>query len=123
MRSRALHLCAVRLVLLACLGAPGCGADTILTPNTGGQGGGTAVRAEGDDFRGHGGLVVYFGDNAAKAIVIESRWLVTLVTPQADTVGTVDVHMRFSDGTTIDLPGAFTYEEQPGIVLQPEIGG
>ena len=121
----------VRAVLLAwvlgavgalALGACGRGHDPSLAPSRGGQAGGTAVRIEGDDFAGHGTLVVYFGNRAAKAIVVESRWLVTLLTPQGDAVGPVDVQMRFADGTTVEMPEAFTYEEQPGIVLQPDIG-
>lgn len=103
--------------------ACGRGAEPSLAPDRGGQAGGTSVRIEGDDFAGHGALVVYFGDRAAKGVVLESRWLVTVVTPQGDAVGSVDVQLRFSDGTTVELPDAFTYEEQPGIVLQPEIGG
>jgi hypothetical protein len=94
-----------------------------LTPARGGQAGGQAVRIEGDDMLGHGPLSVYFGVRAAKAVVIESPWLVTVLTPQSDEPGTVDVTLRFGDGTERQLPQAFTYDEQPGVVLRPEIGG
>ena len=117
LRAAALAGC---LGILFALGPCACGRghEPSLEPRGGGQAGGTVVRIEGDDFAGHGTLVVYFGNRAAKAIVIESRWLVTLMTPEGDDVGPVDVQMRFADGTTVELPEAFTYEEQAGLVLQ-----
>lgn len=94
-----------------------------LTPPRGGQVGGQAVHIEGEGFLGRGPLSVYFGVRAAKAVVIESPWLVDVLTPQAETPGTVDVTLRFGDGTELLLPQAYTYDEQPGVVLRPEIGG
>lgn len=81
------------------------------------------VRIEGEDFAGHGPVSVYFGVKGAKAVVIESPWLITVLTPQAEEPATVDIEVRFGDGTTLELPQAYTYEEEPGIVLRPEIGG
>jgi hypothetical protein len=81
------------------------------------------VHIEGEGFLGRGPLSVYFGVRAAKAVVIESPWLVDVLTPQAETPGTVDVTLRFGDGTELLLPQAYTYDEQPGVVLRPEIGG
>lgn len=114
------------LTLLAVSGLMGaCSAEHPLTlsPPRGGQGGGHVVRIEGEGFTGHGPVSVYFGVKAAKAVVIESPWLVTVLTPQIEEPSTVDVRLRFGDGTELELPQAYTYEEEPGIVLRPEIGG
>lgn len=81
------------------------------------------MRLEGEGFLGRGPLSVYFGARAAKAVVIESPRLVTVLTPQTETPDTVDVTLRFGDGTELVLPQAYTYDEQPGVVLRPEIGG
>ena len=101
-----------------------CGGDPTLrlSPDHGRQSGGEAIRIEGDDFVGHGAPVVYLGDRAAKMVVVESRWLITALTPQTDDPRTVDVLVRFQDGTELSLPEAFSFEEEQGIVLQPEIG-
>src|SRR5690606_28097527 len=114
----------VVLLAGACL-AMGCGAERplTLTPPRGGQVGGQVVRIEGEGFTGHGPVSVYFGVRAAKAVVIESPWLITVLTPQHEQPGVVDVLLRFGDGTERQLPQAYTYDEQPGIVLRPEIGG
>lgn len=81
------------------------------------------MRIEGDGFLGRGPLSVYFGERAAKAVVIESPRLVTVLTPQTETPDTVDVTLRFGDGTELVLSDAYSYDEQPGVVLRPEIGG
>ena len=94
-----------------------------VSPDHGRQSGGEAIRVEGNDFVGHGAPVVYLGDRAAKMVVIESRWLVTAITPQTDDPRTVDVLVRFQDGSEFTLLEGFTFEEEQGIVLQPEIGG
>lgn len=119
----------LRRGLLALLAAAwlgvGCTGEHPLTlePLRGGQVGGQAVRIRGEGFLGHGPLSVYFGVRAAKAVVIESQWLVTVLTPQSEEPGPVDVTLRFGDGTELVLPQAFSYEEQPGVVLRPSIGG
>ena len=81
------------------------------------------VRIEGEGFTSHGPVAVYFGAKGAKAVVIESPWLITVLTPQAEVPMTVDIQLRFGDGTTLELPQAYSYEEEPGLVLRPEIGG
>jgi hypothetical protein len=103
----------------------GCTAEPPLTvaPRKGGQVGGQAVRIEGEGFVGRGPVSVYFGVRAAKAVVIESPWRITVLTPQTEEPGWVDVTLRFGDGTELSLPQAYSYEEQPGVVLRPEIGG
>lgn len=106
------------------LSALGCSAEhpLRLAPARGGQGGGQAVRIEGEGFTEHGPVSVYFGNLSAKAIVIHGPWLITVLAPQHEEAGPVDVVLRFGDGTELTLPQAFTYDEQPGIVLQPVIG-
>lgn len=126
--ARPIRLLLRRQVVLLLAGAglaAGCAAEhpLTLTPPRGGQVGGQAVRIEGEGLMGHGPVSVYFGVRAAKAVVIESPWLITALTPQHEEPGTVDVKLRFGDGTELDLPQAYTFDEQPGIVLRPEIGG
>lgn len=103
----------------------GCSAEHPLTlaPAKGGQVGGQAVRIEGKGFGGRGPVAVYFGVRAAKAVVIESPWTITALTPQSEEPGTVDVTLRFGDGTELRLPQAYAFDAQPGVVLQPAIGG
>ncbi len=107
--------------LLASCGAP----DPTLrvSPREGTQAGGQELSIEGADFLGHGSLVVYLGERAAKGIVIESPTLIRVTTPETETIGAVDLRLRFSDGTEQVLEGGYTYEEQPGFVIQPRIGG
>ncbi len=116
-----------RFALLGALvGVPaGCGqpgGPLRVTPATAQQGGGESLRNEGADFTGHGPLVVYLGERAAKGVVIESPWLVRVVTPQSETTGPVDVRLRFGDGTEQTLEQGLTFEEQPGIILRKRIG-
>ena len=122
------HACAV--VLALGLGAPGCSAEhtaavapLVLSPPRGTQGGGQAVRIEGDDFVGHGPVSIYFGMQAAKAVVVHSPWLITVLTPQREESGTVPVWLRFGEGKLRRIRDAYTFDEQPGIVLRPRIGG
>lgn len=105
--------------------AAGCRAERPLSlaPPRGGQAGGQAVRIQGEGFLGRGPLSVYFGVRAAKAVVIESEGLVTVLTPQSEEPGVVDVTLRFGDGTELVLPQAYTYDAQPGVVLRPQLGG
>ncbi len=119
----------VLIGVLGALGIPalgtGCGqpgGGLRVTPHAAKQGGGEELRIEGSDFTGHGPLVVYLGDRAAKGVVIESPWLVRVVTPQSETLGPQAVRLRFGDGTEQVLEDGFTFEEQVGIVLQKRIG-
>lgn len=111
------------LALTLALGACAAEHPLQLSPERGSQAGGEAVRISGEDFVGHGPVAVYFGPRAAKAIVIESAWLITVLTPQTDNPGTVDVLLRFGDGEERTLTEAYQYDEQQGIILRPEIGG
>lgn len=90
-----------------------------MEPAQGRTSGGDLVRIEGEGFVERGPPVVYFGAKAAKAVVVESSTLITVLSPQADATGVVDVEIRFADGTTEQRPGAFTYAEQ-ALVLRPD---
>ena len=94
-----------------------------VTPAKGAQAGGYPLRVQGSDFLGHGSLVVYVGDRSAKGVIIESPTSVRVTAPESEDVGTVSVVLRFSDGTERTFEDAFTFEEQPGFVVQPRIGG
>lgn len=107
------------------IGLAACKADPTLrvTPQIGRQGGGESLSIEGDDLASHGAVMVYIGGRSAKGIVVESPWLVRVVSPQSEDVGPKDVTLRFADGEVRTIEGGFTYETQTGIVLQPKIGG
>lgn len=102
----------------ALLVAVGCGGEAI-APAKGRVAGGEHLRITGEGFLDHGPPVVYVGARAAKAVVVESRSLITVLTPQADAAGTVDVAIHFADGTIVDDLGTFTYVDQ-GVVLRVE---
>jgi hypothetical protein len=112
-------LCAVLWVAGGCSSPP----ELRVVPGEVGQGGGTPLRIEGHDFVGHGPAAVYVGVDGAKAIVIESQWLVTAVSPPTEQLGEVDVRVSFGDGTSVDLPAAVRIVEETGVVLRPALGG
>jgi hypothetical protein len=102
-------------ILIACallVGACALRASLRIEPDRGGVGGGTRVRIEGDDFLGHGPVTVHFGDKSAKAVVIESPWLITITTPEVEEAGVVPLRIEFADGTAWKLPDAYTYEQE-----------
>jgi hypothetical protein len=104
--------CALLLWLFACAPEPG------VTPTAGRGSGGEPLRIVGSGFRSHGAPVVYVGPKAAKGVVVESDELITVLTPEADGPGVVDVSVRFPDGEVVDYPAAFTYGDR-AVVLQP----
>ncbi len=109
------------MVLVATLLASSCNADPAVEPRRGRSGGGDAVRISGSELARHGPPIVYFGARAAKAVVIESDTLITVLTPEADGPGVVDVSIRYPDGTVFEHPQSFEYEQQ-GLVLRPDGG-
>ena len=113
-----------RLLVLAgvLLVACGGGQGLRVVPGEVGQGGGVALRIEGDDFVGHGPAAVYVGTQGAKAIVVESRWLITAVSPPTEELGAVDVQISFADGTSMTASQAVTIVEGDGVVLRPGLG-
>lgn len=106
-------------LLVACGGGDGLR----VLPGEVGQAGGVSLRVEGDDFAGHGPAAVYIGTHGAKAIVIESRWLITAISPPTEALGPVDVQVTFTDGTTMTAADALTIVEDAGPVLRPSVGG
>ncbi len=110
------------LVLAVLTVACGGGHGLRVLPSEVGQGGGVPLRIEGDDFVGHGPAAVYVGTQGAKAIVIESRWLITAISPPTEELGPVDVLVSFTDGTTMTATSAVTVLEEEGVVLRPGMG-
>lgn len=72
----------------------------------------------GDDFRGHGSLVVWFGEVPARMVVIESDRLVTLRSPPVDHPGAVEIKLEFADGVVIEVPSGFEYTPDRGIEIK-----
>lgn len=93
----------------------GCDPPAI-EPDVGRASGGQILRIAGHDFASHGGVVVYVGPRAAKAVVVESDELITAMTPEADAPGVVDIELRFGDGTIVAYPQAFRYDDRAVIV-------
>ena len=122
-RGARIHVMREALVLAGVLAACASEREPRVAPERGSQAGGDAIRIEGYGFVGRGAPMVYVGDRAAKAVVVQSNWLITVLTPQAAAPGLVDITILFEDGEAMKIPGAFTYEARQGIVLQPEIGG
>ena len=104
------------LALLVALVAACEGGESV-EPARGRTGGGDPVRITGSDFAHHGPPIVYFGARAAKQVVVESDRVITVITPEADGAGVVDVSIRYPDGTAFERPQAFSYEQQ-GLVLR-----
>jgi hypothetical protein len=109
----------VRRVLAFVLVGACAGSGAGVEPARGRTSGGDLVRIEGEGFTQHGPPVVYFGPKAAKAVVVESGTLITVLSPQADAEGVVDVEIHFDDGTVVQHAGAFTYHEE-ALVLRPD---
>ena len=101
-------------ILIACAvlaGACTRGDELRLAPDRGDVRGGTRVRIEGNDFLGHGPVVIHVGNKSARAVVIESAWLITVRTPEVEDAGSVALRIEFADGTAREVPDAFTYEQ------------
>ncbi len=100
-------VCATCMLLAACQGPQ----VPAVSPTRGRLTGGDRLRIVGADFVGHGPPVVYVGAYAAKAVVVEGPWLITLRTPLGPEPGPVDLQIQFADGTHVHLPRAFSYVE------------
>lgn len=103
-------------VLLAC--GPAEPRLDALRPAEGDADGGTRVRLEGAGFLGRGPLVVYFGQRSARAVVIESDRVISVVAPEAEAIGDTGVRVQFADGTVFEQPTGYHYTSKDG-VLQP----
>jgi hypothetical protein len=109
----------VGILLLAACGSTDLQIDLAAGPTAGGD----HVRLTGEGFQGHGPAVIHLGQVPAKSIVIESDRLIRFRTPEVPEAGAVDLTVTFSDGTTLELPSAFNYEDRaPGIEIKPRGG-
>lgn len=105
--------------LLAGLGAA-CGPEPLhFEPAVGDADGGQEVRIVGSEFLAHGPVAVYFGLRSARAVVIEDDRRIAVKTPEAEGFGPTDIRVEFADGTVLELPQAFTYEQVDGKPLRP----
>ncbi len=104
----------VALGLLCGCGAAGPGIE----PASGPVRGGTPVRIHGEGFRGHGTVVVRFGSETGRGVVIESDRLLRAQTPAMASPQVVDVELEFADGTSFALESAFAYETGQGVVIE-----
>lgn len=108
-----------RAAALACLAAACAPEPLHLEPATGDADGGQEVRLVGAGFLGHGPVAVYFGMRSARAVVVEDDRHIAVKTPEAEEFGPTDVRVEFADGTALELPQGFTYEQIDGKPLQP----
>ena len=106
-----------RTLLLSLGLAAACADPAGVVPAAGRTSGGEPLRISGRGFREHGPPVVYVGPRAAKAVVVESDRLITVVTPEADAPGVVAVAVHFADGEVLEYADAFAYEDR-GVVLR-----
>ncbi|MFV8756514.1 hypothetical protein ACNOYE_38710 [Nannocystaceae bacterium ST9] len=91
-----------RLALASLLVLGSCGPATQVDPQIAAARGGEQVRIRGDDFAGHGGVVVSFGELPGHAAVIESERTIHVITPSvpAELRGQpLTIGLRFADGT------------------------
>jgi hypothetical protein len=99
------------IVFAMVAGACARGGELRVSPDRGGIEGGERLRIEGDDFLGHGPVTIHFGMKPARAVVIESPWLITVTTPKVEEAGVVPLRIEFADGTLQKIADAYTYEE------------
>jgi len=104
-------LAACALLVCACAR----GGELRVAPARGDIEGGERLRIEGDDFLGHGPVTIHVGKKPARAVVIESPWLITITTPEAEEAGVVALRIEFADGRLEEIPDAYTYEEPEAI--------
>jgi hypothetical protein len=115
-------------IVIACallVGACARGGELRVVPTRGAIEGGDRLRIEGDDFLGHGPVTIHVGEKPARAVVIESPWLITITTPAAEEAGVVPLRIEFADGRLAEIPDAYTYEEREnvGIIAPKRSGG
>lgn len=82
-----------------------------ITPNTGSIAGGTLVYVVGSGFSD--GVKVYFGEKEASIVDATDPATVKIKTPP-NGVGVVDVRVVWSDGTSKEKKGGFTYFDPTG---------
>lgn len=90
-----------------------CSSPAAIEPSVGRGQGGEWVWIRGDDFSGHGGVVVTFADIPARAVVIESERLIRVNTPVVPIERRgqpVPVVLYFADGERRELDATYTFE-------------
>ncbi len=84
--------------------------------------GGEEVVLHGRGFLGHGAPVVYFGNDPARAPVVENDRRMRVRTPPQTAVGEVGVQVVFADGVAITATHGFVYDEAtPGVWVRPVV--
>lgn len=83
---------------------------TSYTPNSGPYEGGTLVYFYGNYFLN--GMKVKFGDNYSTDVHFYNSGYATAITPPATVAGAVDITLENPDGTSLVIPGGFTYAEK-----------
>lgn len=86
-----------------------------ITPASGPMTGGTKLIISGKYFMN--GVKVKVGENYSPSVTYNSSIYLFALTPPADQPGTVDVTIENPDGTSVTVPGAFTYEVPPKMEL------
>lgn len=84
---------------------------TSIEPNNGPLAGGTLVFFKGNYFMN--GITVKFGDKVAPMNTYTSATYFKVNAPAGDTPGPVDVVLTNPDGTTVTIPGGYTYNAPP----------
>ena len=90
-----------------------------VTPDHGSTRANSDVRLDGEGFAEHGGVTIYFGEEAGRGAVVHSQNTITVRPPRARVDGPVDVMLRFSDGETAQLRGGYTFERTGGLQITP----
>jgi hypothetical protein len=93
-----------------------CSTPAELEPRSGRGQGGEWVWIRGEDFVGHGGVVVSFGGVAGHAVVIESDRLLRVSTPTVPPElrgEPVEVELHFADGEVRTLSSSYVFEVGP----------
>ncbi len=95
------------------IGLGSCSSPAQIEPSVGRGQGGERVWIHGDDFAGHGGVVVTFADIPARAVVIESDRLIRVDTPAvpAELRGQpLAIVLTFADGESRELDSRYVFE-------------
>ena len=87
---------------------------TGVSPSTGQAQGGTQVTLTGTGFSG--GAAVYFGNTLSPAVTWNGASSVFARTPSG-AIGPVSIRIVNSDGGSVTMPNAFTYDSGAGLAL------
>jgi hypothetical protein len=82
---------------------------TDISPPVGNIGGGESVSINGSGFDPSMGFTVYFGNNKATHVAVNSSKKLTVTTPSSNKATKVDVRISTDDGKEYVLRKAFSY--------------